>query len=71
MEDRHGLVVDDLVSQATGSAECLADEVMLIRRQEGEWAVTIGADKTYDTTAFVEACTAFRGQPHVARNTSG
>ena len=71
MENRNGLVVDGLASRATGSAECLAGEVMLIRRDGAERAVTVGADKAYDTADFVETCTAFRVAPHVARNTSG
>ena len=71
MENRNGLVVDGLASRATGSAECLAGEVMLIRRDAAERAVTVGADKAYDTADFVETCTAFRVAPHVARNTSG
>ena len=71
MENRHGLVVDGLASRATGSAECLAGEVMLMRREDGERAVTVGADKAYDTADFVDTCAAFRVEPHVARNTSG
>ena len=71
MENRHGLVVDGLASRVTGSAECLAGEVMLIRRDGADDAVTVGADKAYDTSDFVETCTAFRVAPHVARNTSG
>ena len=71
MENQSGLVVDGLASRATGSPECLAGEVMLIRRDDAERAVTVGADKAYDTADFVETCTAFRVAPHVARNTSG
>ena len=71
MENRNGLVVDGLASRATGSAECLAGEVTLIRCDAAERAVTVGTDKAYDTADFVETCTAFRVAPHVARNTSG
>ena len=71
MENRNGLVVDGLASRATGSAECLAGEVMLIRRDAAERAVTVGADKAYDRADFVEICTAFRVALHVAHNTSG
>ena len=62
MENRNGLVVDGLASRATGAAECLAGEVMLIRRDDADQAVTVGADKAYDTADFVETCTAFRGR---------
>ena len=71
MENRHGLVVDGLASRATGSAECLAGEIMLMRREDGERTVTVGADKAYDTADFVDTCAALRVTPHVARNTSG
>ena len=43
----NGLVVDGLASRATGSAECLAGEVMLIRRDAAERAVTVGADNRH------------------------
>ena len=39
MENRHGRVVDGLASRATGSAECLAGEIMLMRREDGERTV--------------------------------
>ena len=43
MEKRNGLVVDGLARRASGSAECLAGEVMLIRRDGADEAVTVGA----------------------------
>ena len=57
--------------RATGSAECLAGEVMPMRRKDGERTVTVGGDKAYDSADFVATCTAFRVAPHMARNTSG
>ena len=71
MENRNGLVVDGLASRATGSAECLAGEIMLMRREEAGRAVTVGADKAYDTADFVATCKAFAVEAHVARNTAG
>jgi len=71
MENRHGLVVDGLVSRATGEAERLAAEVMLMRRQRRGRRITLGADKAYDAGDFVTTCTGLRVTPHVARNTSG
>ena len=71
MENRNGLVVDGLASRATGQAECLAGEVMVIRREEADRSVTAGAGKAYDTAAFVRACKAFTVEAYVARNTSG
>ena len=71
MENRNGLVVDGLASRATGQAEYLAGEVMVMRREEPGRSVTVGADKAYDTAAFVRTCKAFSVEAHVARNTSG
>ena len=71
MENRNGLVVDGLASRATGSAECLAGEIMLMRREGAGRAVTVGADKAYDTADFVATCKAFAVEAHVARNTAG
>ena len=66
MENRNGLVVDGLASRATGQAECLAGEVMVMRREEPDRAVTVGADKAYDTAAFVRTCKAFGAEAHAA-----
>ena len=42
-----------------------------MRREDGERAATVGADKAYDTAEFLATCEAFRVEPHVVRNTSG
>jgi transposase len=70
MENRHGLVVDGLVSRATGEAERLAAEAMVLLRP-GRRRITIGADKAYDAAEFVATCKAARATPHIARNQSG
>jgi transposase len=70
MENRHGLVVDGLISRATGDAERLAAEVMVMRRRDRRRRITLGADKAYDAADFVSTCRTFRVTPHVARNTS-
>ena len=41
------------------------------RREEPDRAVTVGADKAYDTTEFVKTCKAFGAEAHAARNTAG
>ena len=69
-EDRHGLVVDVLVTPATGEAERAAALRMLGRRGRRRRA-TVGADKAYDTAGFVAGCRERGVTPHVARNTSG
>jgi transposase len=71
MENRNGLIVDVLVNEATGTAERDGALVMLDRRQQPKKRATLGADKGYDTRAFVAALRARNVTPHVARNTSG
>jgi len=64
MENRHGLVVDGLVTQATGTAEREATLAMLDRRPARR--ITLGADKAYDVRQFVEDLRRRRVTPHVA-----
>ena len=70
MEHRNGLIVDTLVTPASGTAEREAALVMLGRRS-GRHRATVGADKAYDTAAFVAALRASKVTPHVTQNTSG
>lgn len=73
-DNRHGLVVSAMVTQADGHAEREAAKAMLgDARQvlEPEAVMTVGADKGYDAKEFVEACVNMRVLPHVAQNTSG
>jgi transposase len=70
MENRHGLIVDALVTQASGTAERAAAEAML-GRQTGRHRATLGADKAYDVADFVADLRALNVTPHVAQNTSG
>ena len=66
MENRHGLVVDVALTQATGRAEREAALQMLGRRK-GRRRVTVGADKGYDTRDFTAGCRALGVTPHVAQ----
>ena len=66
MENRNGLVVDVSFTQATGTAERDAALDML-DRVSGSRRVTVGADKGYDTLAFVSSCRTMEVTPHVAR----
>jgi transposase len=70
MENRNGLILDVLVTQATGTAEREAALVMLDRRRLPRKRVTLAADKAYDTRAFVEELRQREVTPHVAQNTS-
>lgn len=68
MENRNGLIVDVLVTEATGTAEREAALVMLDRRDLPGGRATLGADRGYDTKAFVEALRQRDVTPHVAQN---
>ena len=69
MENRHGLVVDARVSQASGTAERDSAIEMLAARPNRR-PVTLGADKNYDTRHFVSRLRELRVTPHVAQNDS-
>jgi len=66
MENRHGLVVDAMLTEANGTAERDAALTML-GRQPGR-RVTLGADKAYDVRDFVDRARAIGVTPHVAQN---
>ena len=70
MENRSGLIVDALLTPATGTAEREAAEAML-GRQAGRHRATLGADKAYDAAGLVAGLRALNVTPHVAQNTSG
>ena len=55
MDSREGLVVDVLLTPAAGAAEREAALDMLARAP-GQRRVTVGADRGYDTRAFVKGC---------------
>jgi len=69
-ENRNGLILGVLVTEATGTAERDAAIRLLDERLTPRKRVTVGADKGYDTKAFVEALRQREVTPHVARNTS-
>jgi len=70
MENRHGLVVDSCVTQATGTAEREA-ALAMAEAIPGQHRVTLGADKNSDTHDFVRDLRELQVTPHVAQNTSG
>ena len=68
-ENRHGFIVDTALTDATGTAErdaaiALLGELPLTARRP-----TVGADKNYDTRAWVAAVRAMGITPHVAQST--
>ncbi|MGH2383344.1 MAG: IS5 family transposase [Candidatus Limnocylindria bacterium] len=66
MENRNGLVADVQVLPATGTAEREA-ALMMIGSMAGADAMTVGADKGYDTKQFVAECRQMNATPHVAQ----
>lgn len=68
-ENRNGLVVDERLTEASGTAEREAALEML-GDLPGETRKTVGADKAYDTESFVEGCRKRKVTPHVAQNTT-
>ena len=76
MENRQGLIVDAMVTQADGTAERDAGLLMVHRkwRRNRRWkpeaVMSLGADKAYDTRDFVATLEAMGVQPHIAQNSN-
>ena len=66
-ENRHGFIVDTAVTDASGTAERDAAIAMLGELPLTTRHVTVGADKGYDTRAWVAAVRAMGITPHVAQ----
>lgn len=69
MENRHGLVVNTRLTQATGTAEREAAVALLDARPTTR-RITLGGDKHYDTHQFVQDLRALQVTPHVAQHTT-
>ncbi|MDO8774546.1 MAG: IS5 family transposase [Burkholderiaceae bacterium] len=74
-DNRHGLVVNAMVTTADSFAEREAAKAMIndaVQATDHPNAeITLGADKGYDAKEFIEALQAMNVIPHVAQNTSG
>lgn len=69
MENRHGLAVAGMVTQANGTAERRASEAMLkAKRKAVGHDITAGEDKAYDTADHVAALRGINVTPHVTQN---
>ena len=74
MENRHGLIVDAMLTQADGAAEREAALLMLYRQwrkqrqRRTNRRMSVGADKAYDTHDFVQTARQMGVWPHVAQN---
>jgi transposase len=68
MENRNGLAVAGLVTQASGTAERTASEEMLGKKASPQTRITVGADKAYDVAEHVARLRAKNITPHIAVN---
>lgn len=74
MENRNGLIVDAMVSQANGTAERDAALLMIHRKwkRNRRWGpqrpISVGADKAYDTRDFVRTLRDMGVRAHVTQN---
>jgi transposase len=66
MENRHGLVVDGGISQATGTAERETAMALIDGRRRRGRRITLGADKAYDVEQFVHDLKDRSVTPHIA-----
>ena len=67
VENRHGLIVQSRVWEATGVAERYA-ALQMLEEIPGDRQVTVGGDKGFDTAEFVRECRPLHVTPHVAQN---
>ncbi len=72
MENRNGLIVNAMVTQADGHAEREAAKAMVadVRQANPEGEITLGADKGYDAAEFIMAMQDMKVTPNVAQNKS-
>ena len=73
MENRNGLIVNAMVTQADGHAEREAAKAMVanVRLANPVGEITLGADKGYDAAEFIQALQDMKVTAHVAQNKSG
>jgi len=71
MENRYGLLVDACLTEASGYAERVAALQMIEPFADRPQAITLGADKAYDTKDFVNDLRSMKVTPHVAQNING
>jgi len=71
MDNRHGIAIDTMLTEANGGAEREAALAMAAHLPGGRKRITLGADKGYDTLDFVQNLRQHFVTPHVAQNTSG
>ena len=68
VENRNGLIVGALATEADGYAERDAALLLLYERwQRGRRIATVGADKGYDVQEFVATVRSMKVRPHVSQ----
>jgi transposase len=68
-ENRNGLIVSAMLTQADGYAERAA-AVAMVEELPGQRRITLGGDRGFDTEDFVAECRERNVTPHVAQNTT-
>ena len=68
-ENRNGLIVSAMLTQADGYAERLA-ALEMVEEVASSRRITLGGDKGFDTEDFVAGCRQRNVTPHVAQNTT-
>ena len=68
-ENRNGLIVSALLTEADGYAERAA-ALAMVEEVPRERRITLGADRGFDTEDFVAECRERNVTPHVAQNTT-
>lgn len=71
MENRHGLLVDLRVAEASGLAERRVALEMVDDVLPGEHRITLGADRGYHSRDFIEKCRERNITPHVSDKKRG
>src|SRR5688572_3379212 len=69
MENRNGLAVNGVATEAITTGEWEAAEQMLAELERGSRRITVAGDAGYDNVRFVEAMRAMNITPHVAQHT--
>jgi transposase len=69
-ENRHGLVVETELGEASGTIEREAAKTMVARYSPGASRITLGGDKGFDAREFIDDLRELNVTPHVAQNTS-
>jgi transposase len=71
MENRNGLAVGGMVTEASGTAEREAAQQLIKKRAKRNKRITLGADKGYDAANHIASLRRINVTPHVAQRSEG